>query len=374
MFRPSIRFVAALGVVAGAVFAWQLGKAAEPVLGGAASGDAYPSPRPAALSGPAQRFGQDPTVAGVGSRATTARGIFGQSTALSTPDAKPPEKPLTVLKSGPDHVRVVYRLNRPATDTNRVLQQLFGLEGGLHKSAATTVKGPAGSDVAIVPSIIDNSLVISGPPEAVDEIRTLLEKLDQPRGMLLLEMEMGVVPFGEAKPVESPKPEEKTSAVTDKSFRLLQRPAKMETTAHARLITLDNQPAFIQMGSRVPRVTSMSVSSSSGGETRSVTMSNVGLLVGITPRIGLDGAVTMQIDVERSQLGIEKEGIPISVAEGKVIRSPRIDATTVQGTVRIPDAQTVVLGSVAQKGKSDEELVIVITPHVIRPEGMNKAR
>jgi type II secretory pathway component GspD/PulD (secretin) len=268
----------------------------------------------------------------------------------------------------------VYRLNRPATDTNRVLQQLFGLEGGLHKSAATTVKGPAGSDVAIVPSIIDNSLVISGPPEAVDEIRTLLEKLDQPRGMLLLEMEMGVVPFGEAKPVESPKPEEKTSAVTDKSFRLLQRPAKMETTAHARLITLDNQPAFIQMGSRVPRVTSMSVSSSSGGETRSVTMSNVGLLVGITPRIGLDGAVTMQIDVERSQLGIEKEGIPISVAEGKVIRSPRIDATTVQGTVRIPDAQTVVLGSVAQKGKSDEELVIVITPHIIRPEGVKKAR
>ena len=145
-----------------------------------------------------------------------------------------------------------------------------------------------------------------------------------------------------------PDPKAKSSAAAAEPFRLLGRPAKMETIARARLITLDSQPAFIQMDLRVLRVNSLSVAPT-GGETRSIALDNVGLIVGITPRIDLDGAVTMQIDVEQSQLAPEQEGIPISVAGGKVVRSPRIDATTIQGTVRIPNAQTVILGSVARK-------------------------
>ncbi len=276
-----------------------------------------------------------------------------------------------MLKSGPDHVRVVYRLkNCPVTQVDREVTQLFRLEGGFHKAAAS-VKGAAGPNVAIVPCIVENSLLISGAPEAVEEVRGLLEKLDQPAAMLMLEVEIGLAPVGEAKPAESPKSKAKSRAAANEPFRLPQRPEKMETTGRVRLVTLDNQPALVRMGSRVPRVTGTSLSSV-GGETRSTTLDNVGLLVGITPRIDPDGAVVMQIDVEQDQLGPENEGIPISAAGGNVLRSPRIDGASVQTTVRIANGQPLVLGSITQKGKADKELVIIVTPHSIRPEEAKK--
>jgi type II secretory pathway component GspD/PulD (secretin) len=351
MSRLWIGFVAACGVIAGTAFACQPGKAAEPVSGHAAVKNAESSK---ALFAAAPLQPQKPTA--------------------GTPDAKPSAEPLTVLKSGPDHIRVVCRLkNHPVTNVNQVLQQLFHLEGGLHKLATASAKGAASSNVAIVPDPITNSLLISGTPEAVEEVQGLLVKLDQPAGMVLLEVEIGTLPVGEAKPVESLPSKEKSPAAKDEPFRLPQRPEKMETTACVRLMTLDNQPAFVHVGSRVPRVASLTVSSP-GGETRSTTLANVGLIVGVTPRIDPDGAVVMQIDVEQSQLGPENESSPILAAGRNVVRSPRTDGTTMQTTVRILDAQPLVLAVVTQKGKADKQLVVIVTPHIIRPEAAKKVR
>lgn len=118
MSRLWIGFVAACGVIAGTAFACQPGKAAEPVSGHAAVKNAESSK---ALFAAAPLQPQKPTA--------------------GTPDAKPSAEPLTVLKSGPDHIRVVCRLkNHPVTNVNQVLQQLFHLEGGLHKLATASAK------------------------------------------------------------------------------------------------------------------------------------------------------------------------------------------------------------------------------------------
>jgi hypothetical protein len=348
MSRHWIGFVAAFGVIGGAVFASRVGCAAEPVSAATAGRGRFLTAEPA--SGP--------------------RGL--QRPAADAPREMPPEEPLTVLKSGSDHIRVVYRLkNCPATQVHQDLQRLFQLEGGMFKSAAKSAKGAAGSNVGIIPDAVTNSLLISGAPEAVEEVRAFLGKLDQPPPLVQMEVEIGLAPAGENKAIESDKsaggfrPKEKSPSAKDEPLHLTRRPDKMETMAHVRLMTLDNQPAFVQMGSRVPRVTSMSVSAT-GNETRSTTMDNVGLIVGITPRIDPEGTVVMQIDVEQGQVGPESEGIPITVVGGKLIRSPRFETTTIQTTVRIHDAQTMILGSVAQKSKADKELVVIVTPHVIR--------
>jgi type II secretory pathway component GspD/PulD (secretin) len=212
-----------------------------------------------------------------------------------------------------------------------------------------------------------NSLVISGPPEAVDEVRALLEKLDVAPGLVLVEMEMGFVQLGETKASENPNPKEKSPATTAEPFQLPKRPERMETTARARVITMSNQPAFIQMGSRVPRLSTIK---ETGSELR---LDNVGLIVGVTPRIS-GGAVTMQIDVEESQLAPESEGIPISVAGDKVVRSPVMKSTTVQTTVKILDGHPMILGSAARQGKADKELVIIITPHIVGLEEAKNAQ
>ena len=99
-------------------------------------------------------------------------------------------------------------------------------------------------------------------------------------------------------------------------------------------------------------------------------MQNVGLILGVTPRINVkEGTVVLQVDAEDSQVGPENEGVPLSAAGDKVVRSPRIDAVTVQTTVMIPDGKTIILGSIAREGKTDKELVVILTPHIIPPEG-----
>lgn len=123
-------------------------------------------------------------------------------------------------------------------------------------------------------------------------------------------------------------------------------------------------------------------------------MENVGLILGVTPRISPDGTVVMEIDAERSRLGPEQEGIPITVSlDGTVIRSPRIDTTTAQATVSCADGETIVLGGLISNTKQDvhrevpylseipvlgdlfrfdstiqrrKELLIILSPHVIR--------
>jgi type II secretory pathway component GspD/PulD (secretin) len=253
------------------------------------------------------------------------------------------------------------------------VSQLLRQEGELHGVAGTAAKGGPALRVAIAANTVTNCLVISGTPEAVEEVRLLAEKLDMPAPMVQFEMEMGEAPVGDAKHGEAlasaggAPPAERPNA-----FRILERPKTMQTTARARVLTLDNQPAFIQLGQRVPRVAGISNTAVSG-TTQSVTMANVGLILGVTPRINVkEGIVVLQVDAEDSQVGPEKEGIPLSAAGDKAVRSPRIDSVTVQTTVMIPDGKTIILGSIARQGKTDKELVIILTPHIIPPEGGKK--
>jgi type II secretory pathway component GspD/PulD (secretin) len=354
MFKTWLGFLATCGVAVATLFTGQLGKAADDVARNPAVSNALGAPVSAADSREEKNFLRTKP-AGSGSAAEVAT-------------------PLTVLTSGPNHVRIIYRAKAgPVLDLDRTLKQLFHLEGELSKSGGTSAKGGLVAGVAIAPSKVNNSFVISGPPAAVEEVRGLLDKLDQPMGLILLEMEIGEAPVGAASSTASSTPAGKSPGAAVEPFRLLQRPANMETTGRVRLITMDNQPAFAQMGARVPRVKDVSGSPTSGQKS-SISLENVGLILGVTPRISPDGTVVMEIDAEQSQAGPENEGVPISVAGDKVIRSPRIDVTTVQTTVTIPNGQTIILASVARQSKAGKELVIIVTPHILGLEEAKKTR
>jgi type II secretory pathway component GspD/PulD (secretin) len=216
--------------------------------------------------------------------------------------------------------------------------------------------------------MISNSLVISGWPEAVEEVRKLVNELDQLRGMVLVDMEIGEAPATAAKEaVPAVAPEGKTSAAGGQLF-LAEKPAHMEDIGRLQLTTLDNQAAFVHIGARVPRVTAKPASTTGSQPTDTVILDSVGLILKVTPRISPDGTIVMLINAVNSQLGPEEEGIPISVAADKVVRSPRIDSTEVYTTVQVRDGQTVVLGNIAREGKSNKMLVICVTSHILRPE------
>jgi general secretion pathway protein D len=176
-------------------------------------------------------------------------------------------------------------------------------------------------------------------------------------------------------------------------LRALKQNQRVEVLSRPQVMTLDNQPAFIMVGQAVPQITG--TTSTSVGQTNSISMTNVGLIMNVTPRISPDGLVVMEIDAVKSDLGPIEQGIPVSALNGQIIRSPIINTTQAQTTVSALDGQTVVLGGLIQKSKTDfhrkvpwvgdlpvvgrlfrydgvtnerDELLIIMTPHIVKNE------
>jgi len=175
-------------------------------------------------------------------------------------------------------------------------------------------------------------------------------------------------------------------------LRALQQNQRLEVLSRPQVMTIDNQPAFIQVGQRVPLITNVIVNQI--GQTNTVQMDNVGLILGVTPRISPDGMVVMEVDAEKSDVAPEIEGIPVSIsASGDVVRAPRINITTAQTTVSTASGETIVLGGLITKRRltinrrvpylasvpvlgwmfrydqyeaQRTELLIILTPHVVR--------
>lgn len=175
--------------------------------------------------------------------------------------------------------------------------------------------------------------------------------------------------------------------------RALQESRKLEVLGRPQVMTLDNQSAFVQVGQRVPRIIGSAVTYG-GNVINSVALENVGLILGVTPRISPEGTVIMEVDAERSKINFD-DGVPIAISEGQPIISPSIDLTVAQTTVSAADGETVVIGGLISKNKSrterrvpwlsdipllgllfrydsdaDErnELLIILTPHVVRSQ------
>ena len=178
-------------------------------------------------------------------------------------------------------------------------------------------------------------------------------------------------------------------------IRALQETRRLEILSRPQVMTMDNQPAFILVGEKVPRVTGTNVTDG-GIQQNTIDLEDVGLLIGVTPRISPDGLVVMEVDAQNSELGPEAEGIPISIApNGETIRSPRIRTIQTQTTVSAMDGQTIILGGLITKSTNEihrrvplladvpvlgnlfrydfnqserKELLIILTPHVVRNE------
>jgi general secretion pathway protein D len=176
-------------------------------------------------------------------------------------------------------------------------------------------------------------------------------------------------------------------------MRALQQSRRMEVLGRPQIMTLDNQPAFIQVGERVPRITGSRLVGQI--QINDVELENTGLILGVTPRISPEGLVVMEIDAENSKVGRSEDGIPVSFVGTNVIRSPKISVTTAQTTVSAASGETIVLGGLITKDTSvtrrrvpylssipilghlfrydsnsmiRTELLIILTPQVVRNE------
>ncbi|MFH1919128.1 MAG: secretin N-terminal domain-containing protein [Planctomycetota bacterium] len=176
-------------------------------------------------------------------------------------------------------------------------------------------------------------------------------------------------------------------------IRALQESRRLDVLGRPQIMTLDNQPAYIQVGKLVPRIAGTRFDANT--QVNQIDLEPTGLILGVTPRVSPEGTVVMEIDAEKSDLGPEAEGIPVSYVGGQVIRQPSINMTLAQTTVSAASGETIVLGGLITKKKSTverrvpwlsrvpvlgnlfrydnqterrTELLIILTPHVITNE------
>jgi general secretion pathway protein D len=311
-------------------------------------------------------------------------------------------------------------------------------------------------EVVVVPEVVSNSLIISATPRYFDQIVKLVLELDEQPPMVLIQVliasvkldnlsELGVelglqdsllfdrsiasqgaltpgfnfnnVSLGNSSSPTSLRTRENTAGQALSSLgvgrtnsdlgygglvlsassesvniliRALQQSNRLDILSRPQVMTLNNQPAFVQVGQQVPIV--QSTSQTTFGQVNSVQLTNVGILLGVTPRISPDGLVVMEIDAEKSELS--GEGVPISISvTGDVLRSPIIDTTRAQTTVSARSGQTVILGGLITKTRDTSassipylgdipvlgnlfrfdsvseqrtELLIIMTPYIVR--------
>jgi len=388
----------------------------------------------------------------------------------------------------------VYRLkNSPALDVAAAINEILRIERQVEQISPGTANPfqRSESEVIVVPEPVSNSVIISATPEYFDEIKQLVDDLDEQPAqvqieVIIAEVDLGNVdefgielglqdsllfdrsllgdllttvstqtqstadgvitntneivqsatntpgfgfnnqPLGNSGSTQALSKSDKigtqglshfsvgrmnnelgfggmvlsaSSESVSVLIRALQASQRLEVLSRPHITTLDNQPAFIQVGEKVPRIESTTFSQF--GQTNSIVLDNVGLIIGVTPRISPTGHVVMELDVEKSKLGSTQDGIPISISEsGEVIKSPRIKTSTAQATINAASDQTVILGGLITKNQAEihrrvpflsdipvigqlfrydfteerrEELLIILTPRVINgPEDQQR--
>jgi len=145
----------------------------------------------------------------------------------------------------------------------------------------------------------------------------------------------------------------------------LEKDGKLDSLTRLQLTAVEGQKASLKVGQRVPRITG--TTRTPGGQLNSITMENVGLMLGVTPQIRRDGLVVMSIDIERSQPGPAEEGPVISKpADGEAIRAVPMETLTAATTIAAHSGQGVVVGMQETKRQTRQaELVIIVTPTLL---------
>ncbi|MBN1588101.1 MAG: hypothetical protein JW888_01150, partial [Pirellulales bacterium] len=176
-------------------------------------------------------------------------------------------------------------------------------------------------------------------------------------------------------------------------IRALSTCQRLKVLSRPQIMTLDNAPAQIMVGEDVPTIKAATLNES--GQQNQIEYREVGLIVQVTPRITPDGLVVMEVVAINSKVGAIENGIPVTVADGQVIRAPRIEKISANAMVSAADGQTVVLGGLIveedellirrvpvistvpvvgnlfkyeAKTKNRKELLIILTPRIVDSE------
>ncbi len=175
-------------------------------------------------------------------------------------------------------------------------------------------------------------------------------------------------------------------------FKALQEQGNVRVVTQPRIRTLNNQPAIVRAGTErtfYTTQTTVAVTNGTAVTTTNNTPTTVteGVVLGLTPQISADGVITLDVAPVLTRV----TGVDMS-PDGKS-SAPRLDVRQTSTIVRVPDGETVLIGGLIQEsadttqrsvpllgdipgistffgstyqGKGRRELVVILTPYIIR--------
>lgn len=175
-------------------------------------------------------------------------------------------------------------------------------------------------------------------------------------------------------------------------IRALEEEGRAQVLSRPTVTTLDKQPAFVNVGATVSRLagTTQNVNTT----TADVEDVETGLIVGVTPQITPEGLIVMEVDAQKSKLS-NTEFVELPAGQGETFRQYNIDKVQAQTTIAARSGQTIVFAGLIQTDKANitrgipflsdipvvgtlfefvqetetrRELLIVMTPHIIRSD------
>lgn len=177
------------------------------------------------------------------------------------------------------------------------------------------------------------------------------------------------------------------------TLHLLAQQNKLDVLSRPYILASDNQIATITVGQEVPIITGSQTSELTGGITNTITYTQVGITLNVTPHINPEGLVILDVAPEVSQMTSSS----VQIASGgtgtnaAIINAPIFDNRAADTRVGIRDGSTIVIGGMmqdqktvtvskvpllgdipwlgtlfsrSQVGKTKTELLIFLTPHV----------
>jgi len=183
-----------------------------------------------------------------------------------------------------------------------------------------------------------------------------------------------------------------STAVTGSDYnfliRALQNDGRLEVLSRPQILTADNKPANINVGQRVPLLSSTTIAANVG-TLSSVNYEDVGVNLQVTPRIGADNAVRMEISTTNSALSSSTVDVPSGNGTTPI---PIINQRKASTFVTVQSGQSILIGGLIEtsqdnrvkkvpflgdipglgvlfrsktKIESRKELLILLTPQVL---------
>ena len=328
------------------------------------------------------------------------------------------------------------RPTTPGGSANRGTTATGGGAGGGSSSAGANrqyVNSTMIGDAMITSDLETRRIIIVTDDETNENIKTIVESLDQPKPQVLINVvfvqvthEKGLDLGAEVSVAGSirmhPEPGGRAPDVASTRFGLidaaldpthpgafyrvlgrdvnatlhaLASTTKTEILSRPSILTRNNQQATIKVGQRVPIITNSRISEISNTTINTVTYEDVGIILRVTPFINSQGMVEMIVSPEISSLSATT--VPIS----NNVDSPVIDERMADTVVVTPSDTTVVIGGLISTDNQDKEskvpflgdipilgaafrrkeksnvkteLLIFLTPHVVpHPSDLAKA-